>query len=385
MTNVDGVETSRKYRLECVRCDWRGPSSLLFRCPVCAGAIETRTDLGSAEIGKGDQPEEAYADLLPIESMDHLVQGISRVTPCRPAPELGRVVGVPRLWVKDESQQPTGSTKDRLAAVVLAVLRQYGVKEFVTSSTGNTAVALARAVRRDGAIQAHFFCGRDFAGRHDVRTDEHVTVTVVDGSFADATEAARSHADRHGLFWEGGFFNWARREGLKLAYLEAFDAMEAEPDVVVQAISSGMGIMAAHKGAVEYRHLGRLARIPRFLMVQQDTCAPMARAWRENRAELTDEDVIAHPDGLARAILLGDGRASYPYMRDIAAASGGAIVDVTQEELVEARRLLSDLEGLDVCHASAATVAAVRNEAAAHRIGPDEVVLVNLTGRQRPA
>jgi threonine synthase len=118
-------------------------------------------------------------------------------------------------------------------------------------------------------------------------------------------------------------------------------------------------------------------------MVQQDTCAPMARAWQDGRAELTEDDVVAHPTGLARAILLGDGRPTYPYMRDIAIVTGGAIVSVSQEELVSARAMLRDLENLDVCHSSAATVAALRNEAAAGRITPDQVVLVNLTGRDR--
>ncbi|MGW7446227.1 threonine synthase [Kitasatospora sp. NPDC054795] len=331
----------------------------------------------------GDRPELTYLDFLPVESEHLLDAGISVRTPCRPASRLGAVIGLPRLWVKDESQQPTGTTKDRLASVVLAVFRQFGIKEFVASSTGNSSTALARAVRRDHSMRAHFFCGRDFTGDHDIETGDRVSLTVVDGNYAQATRAAQEFAARKGLVWEGGFFNWARREGLKLTYLEAFDAMDDKPDVVVQAISSGMGMMAARKGVAEYLACGRLTSSPRFVMVQQDTCAPMAVAWREGRAELTEDDVIEHPTGLARAILLGDGRATYPYMRDIATESGGSIVSVSQDELVQARTMLRELEGLDVCHSSAATIAALRNEAAARRITPDQVVLVNLTGRER--
>jgi threonine synthase len=141
--------------------------------------------------------------------------------------------------------------------------------------------------------------------------------------------------------------------------------------------------MAASKAVSEYVALGRLSRSPRFLMVQQDTCAPMARAWREGRDELTDDDVILNPEGLAAAILLGDGRASYRYMQEIARSTGGSIVDVTQLQLIEARGLLLELESLDVCYSSAATVAAVRNEVAAGWLDVDQVVLVNLTGVQR--
>ncbi|MDJ0105747.1 pyridoxal-phosphate dependent enzyme [Rhodococcus erythropolis] len=309
--------------------------------------------------------------------------GVSLSTPCRPAPHVGAAIGVPQLWVKDESRQPTGTTKDRLASVVLAMFRQFGIKEWVASSTGNSATALARAVQRDQSMRAHFFCGREFATEHDLVPDEQLSLTIVDGDYASASRAAQRYAAQHGLIWEGGFFNWARREGLKLAYLEAFDAMDVQPDVVVQAVSSGMGIMAAHKGAREYVETGRLEVIPRFIMVQQDTCDPMAKAWRDGRTELTAADVVTNPRGLARAILLGDCRASYGYLHEIAVETDGAIISVTQRELLEARELLLELEQLDVCYSAAATIAAVRAQASAGKITPDQVTLVNLTGRQR--
>ncbi|MFE5583107.1 pyridoxal-phosphate dependent enzyme [Kitasatospora sp. NPDC056531] len=376
-------EAPPKYRLLCVSCGWESAPEFRLRCPRCSGALDPRLNLENVTTRDGDQPELTYLDFLPVESGHFLDADVSVRTPCRPAARLGAAIGLPRLWVKDESQQPTGTTKDRLASVVLAVFRQFEIKEFVASSTGNSSTALARAVQRDHSMRAHFFCGRDFTGDHDIETGDRVSLTVVDGNYAQATQVAQEFAARKGLVWEGGFFNWARREGLKLTYLEAFDAMDDKPDVVVQAISSGMGMMAVRKGVAEYLACGRLTSSPRFVMVQQDTCAPMAVAWREGRAELTEDDVIEHPTGLARAILLGDGRATYPYMRDIATESGGSIVSVSQDELVQARTMLRELEGLDVCHSSAATIAALRNEAAAQRITPDQVVLVNLTGRER--
>jgi threonine synthase len=376
------------FRLACVRCGWDTAPEFRLRCPECSGALDAVLDLTGARRRDHDRPELAYLDFLPIDEDDLADTRLSVATPCRPTPRLGAAIGVPELWVKDESRQPTGTTKDRFAAVVMAVFRRFGITEWAAASTGNSTTALARAVRRDGTVRAHFFCGRDFVGDHRVEVDEHVSLTVVNGSYAAASGAAQRFAAEHGVTWEGGFFNWARREGLKLAYLEAYDGMRAagrEPDVVVQAISSGMGLMAAHKGTREYLRTGALSRAPRFLMVQQDTCAPMAQAWREGRAELTDADVVARPEGLARAILLGDGRATYPYMRDIAWDSGGSIVSVGQADLVAAREMLAELEGLDVCHSAAATVAALRAEAAHGRIAPHEVALVNLTGRHSAA
>jgi threonine synthase len=210
-------------------------------------------------------------------------------------------------------------------------------------------------------------------------------LTVVAGTYVDASAEACRFAADNGIHLDAGFFNWARREGLKLAYLEALDQMGCDPDVVVQAISSGMGMLAAHKGMREYCQLGRLDRMPRFLMAQEDTCAPAASAWRAGRAEATAADRVEHPTGLATAILLGDVTPYYPYLHRIATQTGGGIVAVSRDELVEARRLLVELEALDVCYASAATVAAVRNEVAAGRIDAGETVLVNLSGRLRTA
>lgn len=375
--------TRMKFVLACVLCGAEFAPDVMYRCPGCRGALEPRYELGNVEFYRHPDPEQVYFDLLPLNSREFLDPGITVRTPCRPAPRLGIAIGVPGLWIKDESLQPTHTTKDRLASVVTAVLRQFGVKEFVGSSTGNSSTALARAVRMDPSMRAHFFCGEEFIANHDVLADPRTTLTAVPGSYVAASAEARRFAAERGLHFDAGFFNWARREGLKLAYLEALDAMDRTPDVVVQAVSSGMGMLAAHKGMREYLGLGRLDRMPRFLMAQEESCAPAARAWQEGRAELGALDRIEDPRGLATAILLGDASPYYPYLRAIAAATGGSIVSTAREDLVAARHLLHVLEGIDVCHASAAAVVAVRDEVRAGRIRPDETVLVNLTGRSR--
>ncbi|MEU6237409.1 pyridoxal-phosphate dependent enzyme [Kitasatospora sp. NPDC047058] len=377
-TGADG-----KFTLVCVLCRAEFAPAPVYRCPSCSGALEPRYFLAAASRHDHADPEQVYFDFLPLASRGFLDSGITVRTPCRPAPRLGEAIGVPGLWIKDESRQPTNTTKDRLASVVTAVLRQFGVKEFVASSTGNSSTALARAVRTDPAMRAHFFCGAAFVANHDVEQDDRTTLTVVPGSYVAASAEARRFAEANGLHLDAGFFNWARREGLKLAYLEAFDAMDRTPDVVVQAVSSGMGVLAAHKGVREYREIGELDRMPRFLMVQEESCAPAAKGWREGRGELTEADRLEDPSGLATAILLGDGAPYYPYLHAIATESGGSILSADREALVAARRMLAEFEGVDVCHAAAATIAAVRDEARAGRIGNDETVLVNLTGRSR--
>lgn len=369
-----------KFQLECGFCGWQTAPSATYRCPSCNGALEARYDLEAATIHASDVPEMKYFDLLPVVHRESIASGTSVTTPTRPAEKLGTRIGVPRLWIKDESQQPTGSTKDRLAACLLAVFAELGVTHFVSSSTGNTARALARAVNMTPKMSADFFCARGFEGAVLPYVSDRSRLTVTEGTYAQASSIAQAFAIDNGLTWDGGFFNWARREGLKVGYLEAFDQMPADPDVVVQAISSGMGMMAARKASKELQALGRMNGLPRLLMVQQRSCAPMAKGWGDGRNALTPEDVIADPSGIATAILLGDATPYYPYMHDIARESRGSIVDVSEDDLRDAQRMLREYEGVDVCFSSAATLAAVRQEREQGRISAGDTVLLTLTG-----
>lgn len=380
---MQGAESGRagKFALKCILCTLQYEPRFLLRCPACGGALDARVGLAGADVRPAEDPERRYFDFLPLDSPAFLDPGLSLATPCRPAPRLGKAIGVPGLWVKDESKQPTGTVKDRLASIVLAVFRQFGIKDWVACSTGNSATALARAAARDSGMRMRLFCGAQFVEDHRIPEGAQIDMTVVDGDYAEAGEAAQRYAAEQGLVWEGGFFNWARREGLKLGYLESFDAMPTAPETVVQAVSSGMGMLAAYKAALEYRALGRLPAVPRMLMVQQVGCSPMAKAWHEGRGRLDDRDVVRNPQGIARAILLGDARASYPYLHRIATDTGGAIVAVSQSDIVRAQAMLADLEDLDVCAASAATVAALSREATAGRAAARGLVLAVLTGR----
>jgi threonine synthase len=371
-----------RYRLVCPACAWTTEPELRYRCPDCGTALETGMDLRQAAPRDAEQPEVAFADYLPL-SGSVAPWAASVRTPCRRADRLGEHLGMSALWIKDETVQPTGSTKDRLASVMVAVLREFGVTEFVASSTGNTALALARTVSLDGSMTAHFFCPRGAPTVADTRHWAGNVLHLVDGDYADTIAAAVRFADESGLVLDGGFFNWARREGLKVAYLEAFVQMPREPDVVVQAISSGMGMMAARRAVCDLQASGHMVRTPRLVMVQQDTCAPMVRGWKRGARELDNTDVVVDPDGLATAILLGDARASYPYMREIASATGGDIVSVTRADMVEAGEMLRETEAVDACYSSSAVVAAIRNLCRAGKVSTAATVLLHLTGRAR--
>jgi threonine synthase len=342
-------------------------------------------DISNVRIGDDGDSLSRYFDILPLESRD-AARGGCVPTPLIRARELGRRYGLRQLFLKDETGHPTCTTKDRMAACTLSRFRELGIDEFVASSTGNSSTAFAYWVQEhgQGEMHAHLFSGADWARRHQHCESDTVSLHVVDGTFVDAGAAAKAFAAANGLTWEGGFFNPSRREGLKLGYLEAFDQLPREPRVVIQAISSGMGLYGCWRGIHEYGALGRLTAAPRLVCVQQESCAPMVRCFEQGSSEMRPEHIVANPTGIAEAILRGDPSGSYPYMYRIVAETHGVFVSVNSLEIEAAQRELLEDEGVRGCPASSAAVAAARKLGDRGWIDPDEVVLVNVAGGIRP-
>ena len=371
------------YRWCCVLCGAEETDLLRYRCVLCAGALDAVYDLSAVQVINDPDPLRRFGAMLPLRSTaTWLGEGN---TDCVHAERLGERIGLAALFLKDETANPTRSTKDRVASVALARFAELGVKRLALASTGNTSTAYARAARLRGDVELNIFAGRRFV--HRLNYPDHPTVRthVVESGFDSAGAAAKQFAvTSPDVHFEGGFFNPSRREGLKLTYLEAFDQMPVAPRFVFQAISSGMGLLGAYKGAVEYHALGRLSRLPDFVAVQQASCAPMANAFADGVAEIEDRHVVTDPRGIAEAILRGNPTQTYPYLRAICGSDGGSILSVTDDEIHHAHQLLVETEGLRVCFASAANIAGVLKARKLGMILADDPVLANLTGTNRP-
>src|SRR5262249_16405502 len=156
------------------------------------------------------------------------------------------------LYLKNETVLPTGTTKYRMALVALAWLFRVGVREFCTSSTGNGSTALARAIVRFPGMRMFLFTPESFGDRvHYEGGGQGVHFVLRDGSSREGLGCGGAFAERHRIAPERGFFNPGRREGLKLAFLEAAEQVPGPIDWYVQAVSSAMGVYGAFKGARE--------------------------------------------------------------------------------------------------------------------------------------
>lgn len=379
---------SKRMEYRCLRCGTTSQTPLAQRCLYCQGALDTFYDLERASLRISQNPLLRYFDLLPILAEEQAIWLGEGNTPCINATRLGGSFGLARLFLKDETANPTYTTKDRIASLGLSYFRELGIEEFVVSSTGNSSTSYAWGVQLTSGFRLHVFVGSEFLSRLAYIDHPSVQTYVVDGGFDATSIGAKQFAAEREIYFEGGFFNLARREGLKLAYLEAYDQMaelEASPHFVFQAISSGMGLLGGYKGALEYNQLKRIPVLPHFIGVQQQTCSPMAEAFQEKCLEIEPHHIVKNPRGMAVAILRGNPTQTYPYIRQVAADSGGGIIAVSDEEIIEAKDRVWEYEGLQICHASATAVAGMLRMARRGLIGKQQSVLVNITGADRPS
>jgi threonine synthase len=365
----------------CVRCGASAGHEFRVACESCGGLLENVYRL------RGQTPSLDFTngfDCLLPQFARALRARLPRlpVTPCWNDDELADEIGVAACYVKDETRNHTGTTKDRMAAVALTSLVALGVRELAVSSTGNSSTSYAWAAQYLPEVRLHIFAGREFTGRVRNFRTANVSLYVVDGDFVEASRAAAGFArSTPDVAWEGGFFNPYRRDGLKLTYLESYSQMPVLPTVVVQAVSSGMGIMAAAQATSEWWrcHGLNMSFAPRYLCVQQESCAPMVTAWAAGRRVIARSDIVRKPTGIAKAILRGDPSGAYPYLSARVAESGGAFTSVNVPQIRSAQAALLR-RGVPACPAGAAALAGVRKAARAGQLRRDDVVLVNVTG-----
>jgi threonine synthase len=368
----------------CLNCQTEYPTGFHPFCDSCGCMVDVTYPLDQVQLVDSSDPYIRFAGLLPLEAPANLPP--ATYSPLLHARRLGQKLGLNAVYLTDETALPTGTTKDRMAAVALAYLHQHGVRAFTCSSTGNSSTAFAYRVPAYPDMHVYIFTAEKFVSR--VQYSDHAQVThfgMKKASFVQAAEYAAQYAREHQLISEAGFFNPGRREGLKLAFLEACDQVPAPIDWYVQAVSSAMGVYGAYKGAQELYQLNHIKQLPRLLCVQQASCAPMVRAFAENSDIIRPEHRIAQPSGIAEAILRGDPSRAYPHIRRIVMQSGGTFVAVGEAEIRAAREDCMTLEGVSICFSAAASVAGLAALANAGAIAPDAVIVVNLTGSDRPS
>jgi threonine synthase len=376
--------TDRITGLACRNCGLAQPLAVAYVCPACFGPLEVTYDYGVVArtltrdtIASRAQGIWRYLELLPVEAAPVRSLPVGS-TPLVAADRLGPTLGVDRLWIKDDTRNPSLSFKDRPAAIAAARAVDFGLPALACASTGNLAGATAAAAAAVG-LPAYVFIPADLeTAKVDHALAYGATVVPIDGTYDDVNRLCLEIADETG--W--GFININLRpfyaEGSKtLAYEIAESLGWRSPDVVVAPVASGAMLTRVARGFEELAEVGLIEPRPiRFVGGQAAGCAPVATAFEAGTDVI---EPVREPDTIVRSLAIGnpaDGR----YVVEVARSTGGSVEAIPDEVTAAAIRDVARLEGIFPETAGGVTLAAV---AAARRRGVihdgDEVVAL-LTG-----
>jgi len=362
--------------LECGHCSsvltTNIPHSL---CETCDGPLLARYDLASplmpalGIISSRPPGQFRFHEVLPTDAGPGTPTLGEGATPLIPAPALGET-----LWIKDESQNPTGSFKARGLAVAMARAVELGLKRFALPSNGNAGVAAAAYGALHG-VDAEIYMPRATpAAMIDEPRAYGARVQLVDGTIADA---AASVAE---LCASGEVFNLAtlkepfRIEGKKMMGYELFWDLNRLPDVVIYPTGGGTGLVGMVKAFDEMETLGWIGpERPRMVSVQVDSCAPIVRAFHSGavKAEPWVEAGETLAYGLRVPSSIGD-RLMLAGLR----STRGTAVAVSEEDMLEASDRLARLGGVRGTPEGGACLAATESLVVSGWIKPGEHVVM---------
>ena len=339
-----------------------------------------------------------YQELLPIHNPNPTLRLGEGGTPLIQAANLGMMLGLPNLYIKDERQGPTSSFKDRQAAVTIAALKEGGVTEMVAASTGNVAISLSAYAARAG-IKLWAFVTSLVPG---VKMREIALygsqVVKITGSYDQAKQVAAEFARQRGLYQDMGARTVTAVEAMKTIAFEIAEQLTTQlgappgsaeagpkwrtPDWYIQAISGGMGPLGVYKGFRELQQLGMIDRIPALAPIQAEGCAPMVESWKKG---LEKAEPVLSPQTRIETLATGDPGRTYVMLRNQVNETHGVFESVSDEDAFRAMHVLAKMEGISAEPAAAVAFAGLFKLVRAGIIKSSDTVVVNCTGHTLPA
>ena len=352
--------------LECTACGCEySPDVAMRLCKECGKILFPRYDISrmqrecSVKIWE-DRPNDLWRffEILPIQDQRGIVGLGEGGTPLLGAPRLAAELGLRRLYIKDESFNPTGTFKARGMATAVSKAKELGQDRLIVPSAGNAASALAAYAARAG-IEAHVMMPSDVPEANKIECEKlGAHVSLVHGHIGDAAKVAQAKANELGLFDVSTLKEPYRVEGKKTMGLEiARDLGWKLPDVIVYPTGGGTGIIGIHKAFEELLELGWVnGSQPRFIAVQAEGCKPIVKAFRDGVHEAQAYD---NPHTIASGLMVPYPFGDYLILKILRDTNGYAIA-VTDNEMVDGVNEIASSEGLFVCPEGAATFAALK-------------------------
>jgi len=369
--------------LQCRECGKEYPISNNYFCEDCFGPLDVLYNYDEIKWNQNifkERPKNLwrYLDLLPISNPKHIVNIEAGFTPLIKADNLGKEIGLKNFYIKNDTVNPTFSFKDRPAGVGISMAVEFGLKSVGCASTGNLAAATAAYAAKAG-LPCYVFIPQGLENEKVAQALAYGPhIIEVEGNYDAANRLAAQAADTYNI----GVVNINLRtyyvEGSKtLGYEIAEQLNWSLPDHVIVPVGSGALLHALCKGFEELELIGIIdKREVKISAAQGHGCAPLVESFKNNLNKIIP---IEHPKTIAKSLAIGEPGDGIYALRKIREYNGLA-EDVTNEEIVEAIRLLAQTEGIFSEPAGGVSLGVLKKLVEAGKISPDEKVVCLITG-----
>jgi threonine synthase len=288
---------------------------------------------------------------------------------------LAEATGFQNLYIKDDGLNPTASLKDRASAIAVIRAVEENMTTIACSSTGNAASSLAGAAAAMGLTTYIFVPGRAPQGKVAQLLIFGANVISVQGSYSDAFRLSAEAIERWGWYNRNAAINPYLVEGKKTVAMEIAEQLNWEvPDWVAVSVGDGCTIAGVWKGFKDLYQVGWIDKLPKLLGVQSSGCSPLVDSFLENRPWRPAEE-----NTIADSIAVGVPRNPEKALRAVR-ESGGTMVAVSDEDILDAMRLLGRTSGIFGEPAGVAGLAGLRYMAGNGVIKSDEKIVTIVTG-----
>jgi threonine synthase len=319
-----------------------------------------------------------YRELLPVVEDQNIVSLGEGFTPILRLYKMGKTLGLEDLFLKDESQIPTGSFKARGLGVAISKAKELGITKIVLPTAGNAGSAAAAYAARAN-IEVHVFAPK---GTPEVNLKEIVAygaeLHLVDGLISDAGKLVEEIKEKNGWFDVSTLKEPYRVEGKKTMGFELAEQFGwTLPDAIVFPTGGGTGVIGMWKAFAELETLGWISdKRPKIFAMQSTGCAPLVRAFDEEKDEST---FWQKASTIASGLCVPKAFADRLILRALRESNGGAVA-VTDDEIMRSVREVAQKEGILVCPEGGATLAALKHLRERELISEKETVVVFNTG-----
>ena len=371
--------------LRCPKCGHEAVSPTAFQCVECRSIMETQVDIHHLTRSDFETMRQSrdrsiwrWFDFFPVEKRSSIVSLGEGDTPLIAARRLGEKLGIPDLYLKNDTVLPTGSLKDRSNSVGISVAREWGTKTAAVMSTGNAAASVAAYAAAAG-IESIVMVPKGTAPSKIVQARTYgAKVIVVDGDFDNEVGKLYKTALKEFGWYDCLSSNPYRDEGKKSYAYEMVDQMDGRvPDWVIHPTAGGTGIYAMWKGYKELLSLGWIEGAPKLVAAQSEAAAPIVAAFQKGLTEI--EPVIAR-ETVAESIQVGNpvsiGWRALAALKE----SGGMAVALSDGEILQAQVLIGSLAGIFAEPAAATSLAAAKKLRDRGVMDRNDIVVCNLTG-----